>query len=383
MKNFVKTLMGSAALLAAPLLADDAKARVDEFLQREFDAGALTCMSCAYEQHGETRYQFIAQDEAWAKEHGGKPFDKDTAVHVASITKVFTATLLMQLAEEGKISLLDSVDKYVPEFPGKNIPILNLMTHTSGWRNKTGHVAAVVDRKRHDEFYATMYSDFELNSRFQYMSQGYDILAEICEKVTGYGDVADLVRDRIFAPLGMTQSAFAAHQGQAGLHITAPDLVKFGRHLLDIRKTRKTGILTPESVDAMFARCLKPEFNRTPAFFVKSGYTGFGQYFASVNTMGAVGHAGATGCFFLIDPGLDAVEVVLTNRQNERDTHFSSCDGNFSRIFALMVTSFGDHPIGDRDNLRSGEFGLQIDRVKAAAESERVAAKQARELERK
>ena len=379
--NNKKLLAVSAVLLSGSLFAaDDAKSRMDAFLQKEFDGGALTCMSCAYEQHGETRYQFIAQDEEWAKKHDGKAFDKDTAVHVASITKVFTATLLMQLAEEGKISLLDSVDKYIPEFQGKNIPILNLMTHTSGWRNKTGHVAAIVDQKRHDDFYATMYSDFELNSRFQYMSQGYDILAEICEKVTGYADVADLVRDRIFAPLGMTQSAFASHQGQAGLHITAPDLVKFGRHLLDIKKTRKNGILTPESVDAMFSKCLKPEFNRTPAFFIKSGYIGFGQYFASVNTMEAVGHAGATGCFFLIDPGLDAVEVVLTNRQNERDTHFSSCDGNFSRIFAYMITSFGDHPIGDRDNLKSGDFGLQIDRVKAAAESERVAAKQAKEL---
>ena len=379
--NTKNMLTLSSVILAGSLFAaDDAKSRMDAFLQKEFDGGALTCMSCAYEQHGETRYQFIAQDEEWAKKHDGKAFDKDTAVHVASITKVFTATLLMQLAEEGKISLLDSVDKYIPEFQGKNIPILNLMTHTSGWRNKTGHVAAIVDKKRHDDFYATMYSDFELNSRFQYMSQGYDILAEICEKVTGYADVADLVRDRIFAPLGMTQSAFASHQGQAGLHITAPDLVKFGRHLLDIKKTRKNGILTPESVDAMFSKCLKPEFNRTPAFFIKSGYIGFGQYFASVNTMEAVGHAGATGCFFLIDPGLDCVEVVLTNRQNERDTHFSSCDGNFSRIFAYLITSFGDHPIADRDNLKSGEFGLQIDRAKAAAESERVAAKQAKEL---
>ena len=247
-----KLITISSILVAGSLFAaDDAKSRMDAFLQKEFDGGALTCMSCAYEQHGETRYQFIAQDEEWAKKHDGKAFDKDTAVHVASITKVFTATLLMQLAEEGKISLLDSVDKYVPEFQGKNIPILNLMTHTSGWRNKTGHVAAIVDQKRHDDFYATMYSDFELNSRFQYMSQGYDILAEICEKVTGYADVADLVRDRIFAPLGMTQSAFASHQGQAGLHITAPDLVKFGRHLLDIKKTRKNGILTPESADAL------------------------------------------------------------------------------------------------------------------------------------
>ena len=319
-KNFLTV---STALLAASLLAaDDAKARVDAFLSKEFAEGALKCMSCAYEQHGETRYQFVAQK-------GCEGFGADTPLHVASITKVFTATLLMQLSEEGKVSLNDYVKKYIPEFQGADVPIVNLMTHTSGWRNKTGHVAKSVDAKRHDDFYATMFKEAEVNERFRYMSQGYDILAEICEKVTGAADVADLVRDRIFRPLGMDHSAFAAHQGQSGLHITAPDLVKFGRHLLDIRRTRKNGILTPQGVDALFRRCLKPEFNRTPAFFAKSGYIGFGQYFADVNTMEAVGHAGATGCFFLIDPGLDAVEVVLTNRLNDNDTHFSSCDANF------------------------------------------------------
>lgn len=370
-KNF---LMVSTALLGASLLAaDDAKSRVDAFLSKEFADGALKCMSCAYEQHGETRYRFVA-------ENGWKGFDENTPVHVASITKVFTAVLLMQLSEEGKISLNDYVKKYIPEFKGEYVPIINLMTHTSGWRNKTGHVAKCVDARRHQEFYDTMYQDFEVNEKFRYMSQGYDILAEICEKVTGVADVADLARDRIFRPLGMDHSAFAAHQGQSGLHITAPDLVKFGRHLLDIRRTRKNGILTPQGVDTLFRRCLKQEFNRTPAFFAKSGYIGFGQYFADVNTMDAVGHAGATGCFLLIDPGLDAVEVVLTNRLSENDTHFSSCDANFSRIFSIMATHFGDEPIGNRDEMKAGSFGLQIDRVKAAAESERVASKQAREL---
>ena len=256
--------VGTTSLLAGSLFAADgadAKSRVDAFLAKEFEGGALKCMSCAYEQHGETRYRFVAQK-------GWEGFDENTPLHVASITKVFTATLLMQLSEEGKLSLNDYVRKYIPEFPGENVPIINLMTHTSGWRNRTGHVAKAVDEKRHDEFYATMYQDFEVNEKFRYMSQGYDILAEICEKVTGAADVADLARDRIFRPLGMEHSAFAAHQGQSGLHITAPDLVKFGRHLLDIRRTRKAGILTPQGADALFRRCLKPEFNRTPAFLL-------------------------------------------------------------------------------------------------------------------
>ena len=371
----VNAIAAMTAILSVSAIAADggAKARVDAFLAGEFEGGALKCMSCAYEQHGKTRYSFVA-------EKGWKGFDENTPVHVASITKVFTATLLMQLSEEGKVSLLDYVQKYIPEFKGADVPIISLMTHTSGWRNKTGHVAKSVDAVRHDEFYETMFKEAEVNERFRYMSQGYDILAEICEKVTGAADVADLARDRIFRPLGMEHSAFAAHQGQAGLQITAPDLVRFGRHLLDIRRTRRNGILTPQGVDALLRRCLKPEFNRTPAFFAKSGFVGFGQYFADVNTMEAVGHAGATGCYFLIDPGLDAVEVVLTNRISEKDMHFSSCDANFSRIFSIMATHFGDEPIGDRGSVEGAAFGLQIDRAAAAVESERVAAMQAVEL---
>nr|MCR5840183.1 hypothetical protein [Kiritimatiellia bacterium] len=58
-KNFLTV---STVLLAASLLAaDDAKSRVDAFLTKEFAEGALKAMSCAYEQHGETRYQFVAQ----------------------------------------------------------------------------------------------------------------------------------------------------------------------------------------------------------------------------------------------------------------------------------------------------------------------------------
>lgn len=365
----------SAVLVAVSTVAtaDDAKTRVDAFLKKEFDGGTLKCMSCAFEQHGETRYQFLAED-------GCPGFDENTPLHVASITKVFTATILMQLSEEGKLALNDYVKRYIPEFKGEDVTILNLMTHTSGWRNQRGHVPQVVDPARHREFYETMLKEAEVNERFRYMSQGYDVLAEIIEKVTGAADVADVARDRIFLPLGMENAAFAAHQGQSGLHITAPDLVTFGRHLLDIMRTRQNGILTPQGADALFRRCLKPEFNRTPAFFVKSGQVGFGQYFGDIHSMSAVGHAGATGCFFLIDPELDAVEVILTNRKDEKNTSFSSCDANFSRINSIMYSNFCDQPIGNRDDVKGGAFGLQIDRVKAAAESERVAAKQAEEL---
>jgi len=316
------------AFSGAALAAADAKERADAFMRNEMRTGKFEMLSVAYEQHGETRYTFVEGQGA------------DQPMHVASITKTVTAVLLMQLAEEGKLCLNDYVKKYIPLFPTNNVTILNLMTHTSGWRNRFGHSKKPGEAEK---FYGTMFKEFEVGEKFRYMSQGYDILAEIIENLTGVDDVADVAKSRIFEPLGMKDTNFAPHQGQAGMNTTAADLVKFGRALLDIYHTRKVGILLPESVDTLFHPVLKPEFSRTPGFFKKSGATGFGQYFSDLNSFDALSHSGATGCNFLIDPGRDAVEVILTGTREWKNDLFRSCDGNFSRMNAVMMACFGDH----------------------------------------
>ena len=86
----------------------------------------------------------------------------------------------------------------------------------------------------------------------------------------------------------------------------------------------------------------KPELNRTPGFFRKSGGTGFGQYFSDLNTFEALSHSGATGANFLIDPGLDCVQVIITAPRGPKNSVFKSVDGNFSRVNAMMISNFGD-----------------------------------------
>ena len=327
MKHRTLAALFAAALAAHGYSADDAKSRTDAFLRNEMETGRLDRMSVAYEQHGETRYTFMAGPGS------------DQPMHVASITKTVTAVLVMQLAEEGKLCLNDYVKKYVPLFPAEDVTILHLMTHTSGWRNKTGHSK---QPGRAEEFYGTMFKEFEPGEKFRYMSQGYDILAEIVEKLTGVDDVADVAKSRVFEPLGMDGTNLAPHQGQAGMNTTAADLVKFGRELLDIQKKRRVGILLPESVDALFHPVLKPEFNRTPGFFRKSGATGFGQYFCELNSFDAMSHSGATGCNFLIDPGRDAVEDAMSLR-------FPGADGAM-----VPLSSVGEfrHMLGPRAIMR-------------------------------
>ncbi len=346
MKNTATTLFISTVAAGLAVGAHAPKERADAAFSALFDEGGFAYMQCAFAQHGETRYAFTrkADDESLATNKNtrlknlGAPFDANTPLHVASVTKVVTAVLLVQLAEEGKLSLRDPVKRHIPLFPDDKVLILHLMTHTSGWRNKTGHSR---EPRQAEKFYTTLFKEAEIEERFQYMSQGYDILAEIVERVSGADDVADVAAARIFEPLGMVHTTLAPHQGQSGMRTTAGDLVRLGNDLLRSLLKRETGVLTPEGADLLFRPVLKPQFHRTPAFFIHSGEIGFGQYFADCNSMSAVGHAGATGCYFLLDPGLDAVEVILSDGS---DIPFRSTDQNFSRMNAVMLGAFGDHP---------------------------------------
>lgn len=334
MKSTLIALSLSAAMAGVSAFAQvSPKERLDAFLLNEMKEGQLEMMSVAFEQHGEVKYVFAEGPRA------------TEPTHVASVTKVVTAILLTQLAEEGKICYNDYVQRYIPLFPTNNVTILHLMTHSSGWRNRGGHSKAPGQAEK---FYGTMFKEFETGEQFRYMSQGYDILAEIVERVTGIDDVADVAKSRIFDPLGMKDTNLAPHQGQAGMNTTPADLVKLGRELLDILKKRKTGILTPEGADALFHPVGKPELNRTPGFFRKSGGTGFGQYFSDLNTFDAVSHSGATGTNFLIDPGLDCVQVIFTGTHDWSNHVFKSVDGNFARVNSMMLTNFGEHVAPER-----------------------------------
>ncbi|MGN0833335.1 MAG: serine hydrolase domain-containing protein [Kiritimatiellia bacterium] len=321
---------------------DEPKARVDAAMASAFEQFHLEYMNVAFEQHGELRYQYVRKADAVRPGRGkdpSAPFDANTPLHVASITKVMTSVLVVQLVEEGKVSLLDPIRLYVPEFPDDEVTVRDLMVHASGY-----HSRAVGYRQDPGKFYGSVYRIFDRGTTNRYFSAGYDVLADMIERVTGADDVADVARVRIFAPLGMAHTTFAPHCGRSGMRTTAPDLVRFGREILTILRTRRSGILTPAGVDLLLRPVnSRPEFFRTCAFFVKSGQPGFSQYFADLNSMRAVGHAGATGCYLLIDPDYDAVQVILTNSETNE---IQRKDTNFSRLNAVMLANLADSPMG-------------------------------------
>ena len=144
------------------------------------------------------------------------PATAQTVYRIGSVTKQFTSVAVMQLVEQGKLSLDDDVTKYVPNAPthGRRILIRHLLNHTSGIPSYTdvgpsfGRVMRLDLSK--DSLIATVKDDsllFEPGSHFYYNNTGYFLLGMVIERVTGkpYGDY---LRDAVFAPNDLSSTVY-------------------------------------------------------------------------------------------------------------------------------------------------------------------------------
>jgi CubicO group peptidase (beta-lactamase class C family) len=148
------------------------------------------------------------------------PHSVDTRFRVGSITKQFTAALILQLVSEGKVDLEAPLSRYVPEYPAKvadRVTVHQLLTHTSGIRSYTSMPNFRKDASRDPytpveflKFFADEPLDFEPGDKFQYNNSGYLLLGVIIEKATGKS-YAEELKERIFGPLGMTGSGYDLH----------------------------------------------------------------------------------------------------------------------------------------------------------------------------
>ncbi|HET8926890.1 MAG TPA: serine hydrolase domain-containing protein [Microbacterium sp.] len=137
---------------------------------------------------------------------------------VGSLTKTMTATILLQLVEEGDVSLDDTVEEYVPGMPNGDVATLRqLADMSSGIPSYTGdpkwQQEAFADPEKHwtpDElvgFVADAPPDFAPGQGWSYSNTNYVLLGMVIEQVTGQ-PIADVFAQRIFDPLGMTDTSF-------------------------------------------------------------------------------------------------------------------------------------------------------------------------------
>ncbi|MEA1876804.1 MAG: serine hydrolase [Bacteroidota bacterium] len=142
--------------------------------------------------------------------------DAGHVFRIGSITKQFTACAILKLAEEGKLSLADDLQKYLPDYPtqGQVITIEHLLTHTSGIKSYTGLQEWTSELQRKDftpieliEYFKRDSLDFIPGERFMYNNSGYFILGYIIEKVSGLS-YEDFIETRFFKALGMDDSRY-------------------------------------------------------------------------------------------------------------------------------------------------------------------------------
>ena len=212
----------------------------------------------------------------------GTPNRADTRYGIGSLTKTFTAAAIAMLAERGKLSLRDTVGRFIPGFPhGGEITIEHLLSHTSGvpdYNSLPDYNAMRIDPTTLAQFVAwigTKPLDFRPGERSAYSSSGYALLAYVIERIAEM-TYRDFLQREILEPLGMRETGDLAsdHQlrdlatgynpgfppagveapprmsatwleGSGSLYSTASDLAKWARALLQNRLFRFSALDYP------------------------------------------------------------------------------------------------------------------------------------------
>lgn len=144
------------------------------------------------------------------------PVTNDSVFRIGSVTKQFTAAALLKLEEEGKLSTSDKLSKYYPRYPrAADVTLAQMLHHTSGLHSYTDD-AVLLEREAAvrlttDEWverFARMpkTQDFEPGTGWHYSNTAYFLLGGVIEKVEGRA-LAAVLKERFFAPLGMSQTA--------------------------------------------------------------------------------------------------------------------------------------------------------------------------------
>ena len=147
-----------------------------------------------------------------------RPIKAGDAVRIASITKSFVATVVLQLRDDGRLRLTDHLSRWVPDFPQADaITVRQLLNHTGGvypyFDDAAFRQAIEADPLKvwtEDELIDIARGHgplFEPGASWHYSDTGYILLQRIVEQVTGHG-LPDVIRRRVLEPLGLKHTGF-------------------------------------------------------------------------------------------------------------------------------------------------------------------------------
>ena len=299
-----------------------------------------------------------------------KPMQTDDIFWIASMSKPMTATALMMLVDEGKVSVDDPVERYLPEFKGQmvidpkdlaktphppNHPILirNILSHTSGLPPISPVEKPTLDLLPLSEAVRAHARDalrFQPDTEYEYSNAGINTAGRIVEVVSGM-PYEKFMEERLFQPLGMKDTTFwpnaeqlkrlaksykenAAKNGleelnigqlhyplddtkvrfpmpAGGLFSTASDVAKFGQMILNGGMFEGKRYLSEAAVHQMTSRQTGNNIKASYGFGWSVGDRGFG-------------HGGAYKTDLHIDPRLGLVTVFMV----QQGSNWPNSDGS-------------------------------------------------------
>ena len=205
--------LGILLLCTGSLAADDKPGAIESLLKRHHELGAFNGAALVAE-NGKVIFKngFGLADFEWKIENA-----PDTKFRLGSITKQFTATLVLQLVEQGKLSLDTPLGVALPYYrqdTGAQVTIHHLLNHTSGIPSYTGQpkFSSEVSRDPYEvrDFvlkYCSGELEFEPGAKYRYNNSGYFLLGAILEQVTGKS-YAEVLEERILSPVGMRATGY-------------------------------------------------------------------------------------------------------------------------------------------------------------------------------
>lgn len=205
------TLFITVTLAAQPLNLKKLPADYDKVLSEQFKPGETGC-AVLVARDGQVIYR---KAFGMADLELNVPMRPEMVFRIGSITKQFTAIAILQLMEQGKLSLQDQITKYIPDYPmhGHSITIEHLLTHTSGIKSYT-NVPEFESMVRTDmtpeeviEKIKPLPMEFAPGTKWNYNNSGYFLLGYIIEKVSGL-KYAEYLQENFFVPLGMTSTLY-------------------------------------------------------------------------------------------------------------------------------------------------------------------------------
>jgi len=254
----------------------------------------------------------------YSKAHGianletGTPASENSVYKIGSLSKQFIATAIVKLAQEGKLSLTDPVNKYFTDAPASWAPItiIHLLNHTSGLERESPEFDAMANQPD-ETLIKAAYPDtliFPTGTRWQYCNLGYFILAEIIRKVSGQSfstymvqqvfipadlkntratSLADLIPNRVngyysgYGATWLNSLNYVALRPSGAFLSTMPDLLKWELNI------QQSAFLNKETWESMWKTTVKTNSSTNAPSY------GYGWYVNSFKNHRLIYHGGS------------------------------------------------------------------------------------------